>query len=87
RGLETLGNLDFVALAEPEAVQHALGRYLERLEGTVWHGRLGGLPLKVFCATPQNYGSVLLRATGSAAFLEVLGALPEAPTEAEVFER
>ncbi|MER3445220.1 MAG: histidinol-phosphatase [Meiothermus sp.] len=87
RGLETLGNLDFVALAEPEAVQHALGRYLERLEGTVWHGHLGGLPLKVFCATPQNYGTVLVRATGSLAFLESLGALPEAPTEAEVFGR
>jgi DNA polymerase (family 10) len=87
RGLETIGNLDFVALAEPEAVQRALGSYLERLEGSVWYGRLGGLPLKVFCANSQNYGSVLLRATGSRAFVESLGALPEAPTEAEVFER
>lgn len=87
RGLETIGNLDFVVLAQPEAVQNALGRYIERIEGSVLHGQLGGLPLKVFCAAQQNYGTVLVRATGSLAFLEALGALPEAPTEAEVFER
>lgn len=87
RGLETIGNLDFVALAEPQAVQNALGHYIERVEGPVLHGRLGGLPLKVFCATPQDYGTVLLRATGSRAFVESLGELPACRSEAEVFER
>ncbi|RIH85114.1 DNA polymerase/3'-5' exonuclease PolX [Calidithermus roseus] len=87
RGLETIGNLDFVALAGPEAVQNALGRYIERIEGSVLHGHLGGLPLKVFCATPQDYGTVLLRATGSRAFVESLGELPVGQSEAEVFEQ
>ena len=87
RGLETVGGVDLVARADPEAVRKALGVHFEREEGGVLHGRVEGMPLKVFPAREENFGTVLLAATGSRAFVEALGALPEAETEAGVFRR
>ncbi|AEB12594.1 DNA polymerase/3'-5' exonuclease PolX [Marinithermus hydrothermalis] len=85
RGLETVGSVDLVALAPPERVAAALGVHAQRVEGRVVHGRVEGLPLKVFTARPEAFGTVLLQATGSRAFVEALGPLPELPEEAAVF--
>ncbi len=85
RGLETAGGVDLVARGAPEAVREALGAHVEREEEGVLHGRVEGMPLKVFLAGAANFGTVLVRATGSRAYLEALGALPEAPTEEAVF--
>ena len=85
RGLETIGNVDLVALAEPSAVVKALGGYLELSEGNIVFGRLEGLPLKIFCADSKNYGTVLATSTGAPAFLENLGPLPPASDEVSLF--
>ncbi|RDI96613.1 DNA polymerase/3'-5' exonuclease PolX [Meiothermus sp. QL-1] len=87
RGLETVGNLDLVAVASPGAVREALGQHAESLQGNVVQGRLEGLPLRVFCTEAASFGTALVQATGSQAWLEALGPLPPAcPTEAAVFE-
>ncbi|HEU4740420.1 MAG TPA: helix-hairpin-helix domain-containing protein [Meiothermus sp.] len=93
RGLETVGNVDLIALAEPQAVTKALGQYAEQTEtlpwqsgaGNVIHGRVEGLRLKVFCADRASYGTTLFRTTGSIPWLSGLGALPAAPDEETVF--
>jgi DNA polymerase (family X) len=88
RGLDTIGNLDIVALAEVGRVTPVLGRYLRLADRNVISGELEGLSLRVFCATPENYGSVLFDATGSKAWLSALGSplsLSPQPTEEAVF--
>jgi DNA polymerase (family 10) len=44
-----------------------------------------GIPVAITVAEPHAYGTALLRATGSEAYVASLGALPEAPTEEEVY--
>ncbi|MBN8134021.1 hypothetical protein J0J29_23505, partial [Vibrio vulnificus] len=61
RGLETVGDADLVALAEPEAAAKALGQYAEGVEGQVIHGRVEGVRLRVFCADRASYGTTLFR--------------------------
>ncbi|MER3480756.1 MAG: histidinol-phosphatase [Meiothermus sp.] len=85
RGLDTVGNVDLVALAEPLAVAKALGQHAEGVEGRVVHGRVEGLRLKVFCTRPDEYGTTLFRTTGSVPWLSGWGALPDAPDEESVF--
>jgi DNA polymerase (family 10) len=46
-----------------------------------------GIPVEVVVAPPPSYGTALLRATGSAAYVASLGVLPDAPTEEEVYAR
>ena len=46
-----------------------------------------GVPVELVAAAPQRFGTELLRATGSAAYVEGLGPLPEAPEEPEVYRR
>jgi len=87
RRLETAGNVDLVARAEPEAVFAALGENAAEVRGRVVHGRLEGLPLRVFCATDADFGSELVRATGAASWVRTLGDLPAAGSEAAVFAR
>ncbi len=86
RGLETVGNVDLVVEGTPEQVALVLGRNLEEAQGEVLLGRLEGLPLRVFCASEQSFGSVLFRATGSQDWLAAVGAVPPAPSEEEVFK-
>jgi DNA polymerase (family 10) len=43
-----------------------------------------GVALEVVCASPGRYGTELLRATGSPAYVEALEPLPDAPTEEAV---
>ncbi len=87
RGLETVGNLDLVVQATPEQVAPVLGRNLEEVQGEVLLGRLEGLPLRVFCASEQNFGSILFRATGSQDWLAAVGGPPQGlPSEEAVFQ-
>jgi DNA polymerase (family X) len=46
-----------------------------------------GLPVELVVAEPQAYGTELVRATGSAAYVQALEPLPEVPDEASVYER
>lgn len=87
RGLETISNLDLVAVGSPEQVRPVLGRYVEEAQGSVLLGRLEGLPLRVFCSPAGSFGSVLVQATGSQDWLATLGTIPPSiATEEEVFK-
>ena len=44
-----------------------------------------GVPIDLTVATPERFGTELLRATGSAAYVAALEPLPEAPSEAGVY--
>jgi DNA polymerase (family X) len=46
---------------------------------------LEGVPVELIAAEPKAFGTALLRATGSAAYVEALEPLPEAPDEAAVY--
>jgi DNA polymerase (family 10) len=45
-----------------------------------------GVPIELVVTTPECFGTELVRATGSAAYVGALEPLPDAPTEAGVFE-
>ncbi|WP_457632236.1 helix-hairpin-helix domain-containing protein [Oceanithermus desulfurans] len=85
RRLETAGNVDLVARAAPETVLSALGEHAHAVHGRVVQGRLEGLPLRVFCASEHDFGTVLVRATGSESWVRALGELPVSADEAGVF--
>jgi DNA polymerase (family X) len=44
-----------------------------------------GVPLELVAAEPERFGTELLRATGSAAYVDALGPLPDAPDEQGVY--
>jgi DNA polymerase (family 10) len=44
-----------------------------------------GVPIEIVAAEPRTFGTALVRATGSTAYVEALGPLPEAPDEAGVY--
>ena len=44
-----------------------------------------GVPVTLVAAAPESFGTELLRATGSAAYVEALGPLPAAPDEAALY--
>jgi DNA polymerase (family 10) len=44
-----------------------------------------GIPVRVVAADARRFGTELVRATGSPAYVDALGTLPEAPTEEAVF--
>ncbi len=46
-----------------------------------------GIPVEITVAERGAFGTALLRATGSRAYVESLGPLPDAPTEEEVYAR
>jgi DNA polymerase (family 10) len=69
-------------VAQPEVVavlerdeQHAIGVTVE------------GIPVELVAAPPERFGTELVRATGSEAYVAALGPLPGAPTEEEVYGR
>ncbi len=45
-----------------------------------------GVPVELVVAEPAEFGTALLRATGSPAYVEALGPLPDEPDEAAVYE-
>jgi DNA polymerase (family X) len=65
---------DIVALAERDA-RRAVGVTVE------------GVAVELVVADPARLGTELLRATGSAEYVESLGALPDAETEEELYTR
>jgi DNA polymerase (family X) len=44
-----------------------------------------GVPIELVVAPPERFGTELLRATGTPAYVEGLGALPDAPDEAALY--
>ncbi len=60
---------------------------LERAERRAVGLTVDGVPVTLVVATPSAYGTELVRATGSAEFVEALGTLPEAAAEADLFDR
>ena len=58
---------------------------LERDERRAVGLTVDGVPVTCVAAAPSVFGTELLRATGSAEYVEALEPLPDAPTEAEVF--
>jgi DNA polymerase (family X) len=44
-----------------------------------------GVPIELVVAPPERFGTALVRATGSDAYVEALGPLPDAPDEAGVY--
>jgi DNA polymerase (family 10) len=46
-----------------------------------------GLPVEIVVAEPHAFGTALLRATGSPAYVDSLGPLPDAATEEDVYAR
>ncbi|MER3552921.1 MAG: histidinol-phosphatase [Meiothermus sp.] len=86
RGLETVGNLDLVAVGSPEQVAVAIGEHAEKTLLDRVQGQVEGLSLRIFCATPENFGTVLFQATGSGEWLSAKGyELSAQPTEEAVF--
>jgi DNA polymerase (family 10) len=77
--------------AEPVVTRFAeLPQVVAVVERTA-HGALGvtveGVPVELVVAPPAALGTALVRATGSPAWVEALGPLPDATTEEEVFAR
>jgi DNA polymerase (family 10) len=60
---------------------------LERGENRATGLTVDGVPVTLVVATAATYGTALVRATGSPEYVEALGPLPDAVTEAELFER
>ena len=58
---------------------------LERSERRVVGVTVEGVPVELVLAAPGRYGTELLRATGSDAYVESLGDLPDAPDEEGVY--
>jgi DNA polymerase (family 10) len=58
---------------------------VEREERRALGVTVEGVPVELVVADPARYGTELVRATGSAGWVDALGALPEAADEAGVF--
>ncbi len=69
------------AFAGLPAIVSVLERDARRAVGVT----VEGVPVEVVVAQPERFGTELLRATGSAAYVEALGALPAAPDEEAVY--
>jgi DNA polymerase (family 10) len=95
RRCETIGELAFVVAVGEIDVAGRVARSLgeaDRVEDRVWRCRTpGGLPVRLWFATPGAAGAILIRATGSDAFTQALsvrgGEALTADDEAGVFTR
>jgi DNA polymerase (family 10) len=58
---------------------------LEREERRALGVTVDGIPVELIAARPDSFGTELIRATGSDAYVAALEPLPEAPTEHEVY--
>ena len=90
RGCELVHRLVLVsqtpAALEAFAAQPAVVAMLERDERRAVGVAVDGIPVELVVA-PEDFGTALLRATGSGAYVGALEPLPEAPTEEEVYAR
>jgi DNA polymerase (family 10) len=80
-----------VAAAEPEGAIDAFAALpeivtvLERTGSGATGVTVEGVPIELAVAEPARFGTELLRATGSPAYVEALGPLPDAPDEEGVY--
>jgi DNA polymerase (family X) len=91
RGSELVHRLVLLSQA-PNGVAKFVGRpevvaVLERDEQHAVGVTVEGIPVELATATPDRFGTALLRATGSDAYVAALGPLRDAPTEEAVYER
>jgi DNA polymerase (family 10) len=92
RRLEVIRNVNLViATKKPDAVVERLATLvanLQPVDDQTWRGTARG-EMDVFfhLTTPADYGSTLLRTTGSAEFVEAFGKIPKAADEREAFKK
>ena len=92
RRLEVIRNVNIVvATKKRAAVVSRLGTIVadvEELDDTTWRGMARGeMPVLFHFAAPAEFGSVLLRTTGSAEFVDAFGAIPKAKDESDAFRK
>lgn len=92
RRLEVIRNVNIViATKKRDAVVRQLQNIvaeLEQLDDDTWRGvARGEMPVLFHLAAPAQFGSELLRTTGSEAFLEAFGTVPKAASEADAFKK
>src|SRR6185436_7684110 len=90
RRLEVIRNVNLVvSTKKPDAVARKLAGIvadLAPLDDTTWKGVIRDeLDVLIHFASPANFGSELLRTTGSREFLEAFGKIPKAATEKDAF--
>ena len=73
------------ALARFEALPQIVA-VIERRERSIRGLTVEGVPVELVVAAPERFGTELVRATGSAAYVAALEPLPAAATEAGVYE-
>jgi DNA polymerase (family X) len=73
RVLASFGGLPQIVAVVEQGERHALGVTVD------------GVPIELVAVEPERFGSALVRATGSAAYVAALEPLPEAPDEAAVY--
>ncbi len=73
--LERFGALPQIVAVIEQSSRRAVGVTVE------------GVPVELIIAPPKSFGTAMLRATGSAAYVTGLGPLPEAAEEARVYEQ
>ena len=73
--LDAFERLPAVVAIVERAARRALGVTVE------------GVPVELIVAAPGRFGTELLRATGSAAYVDALGPLPDVPDEAALYAR
>jgi len=91
RGCELVHRLVLVS-QERDAVERFVARpevlaVLERDDDHAVGVTVEGIPVELVATSSDRFGTALLRATGSEAYVAALEPLPDAPTEAEMYER
>jgi DNA polymerase (family X) len=91
RGCELVHRLVLVSSApaalERFVTQPEVVAVLERDERSVVGVTVEGIPVELVATQPGSFGTEVLRATGSEAYVAALEPLPAAPTEEEVYAR
>ncbi|HEX8617505.1 MAG TPA: PHP domain-containing protein [Thermoanaerobaculia bacterium] len=92
RRLEVIRNVNIVvATKKPAAVSARLGDMVgevEELDQTTFRGiARGEVPVLFHFAAPGEFGSVMLRTTGSSEFVEAFGKIAKAKDERDVFKK
>jgi DNA polymerase (family X) len=92
RRLEVIRNVNIVvATKKPDAVVARLGDIVadvQQLDESTYKGvARGEMDVLFHLAAPGEFGSVLLRTTGTAEFVEAFGKIPKAKNEEDVFEK
>jgi DNA polymerase (family 10) len=92
RRLEVIRNVNIViATKRPSAVTSRLREVVadaEQLDDSTWRGLARGeMPVLFHFAAPAEFGSELLRTTGTAEFVEAFGTIPKAKDERDAFKK